>query len=351
MENHRVLKLRLLPPSPKNPRNSEGSIIQLKDERLLLGYTHFYGGRKDNSPAKIAGRFSEDGGKTWSTQDMTIQENEGRENVMSVTLLRLNTGEIALFYLIKHSWGDCKLYMRKSADEAKTWGEKVCATPHEGYHIVNNDRVIQLSSGRLVVPAAYHPCRDETRETWSRKSISMCFLSDDNGTTWYKSKTELHGPEKSHTGLQEPGVVELKDGSLMMLTRTDQGSQFRSYSYDDGETWSPAEPTDLASPVSPATLKRIPSTGDLLLIWNDHSGEYAKFGNKRTPLTTAISHDEGNSWGRKKILESDPDGWFCYTSLTFVGEKALLSYCAGNSKIGGLCLLQVTLVDISWFYD
>jgi len=350
-KDNRVLKLRLLPPSPENPRNSEGSIIQLKDGRLLLAYSHFYGGSADNSPARIAGRFSEDGGKTWTEQDVIIQENEGKENTMSVTLLRLASGEIGFFYAIKNSWSDCRLYLRKSTDEAKTWSEKVCTIPQEGYYVVNNDRVIQLSSGRLLVPAAYHPCSDGTSKTWSSRGISMCFLSDDNGETWHKSQTELEGPERSKSGLQEPGVIELKDGSIMMLMRTDQGCQFCSYSYDGGETWTPAQPTELLSPCSPATVKRIPTTGDLLLIWNDHSGEYARFGNKRTPLTAAISRDEGQSWENKKIIEDNPDGWYCYTSLTFVEDTAVLSYCAGNSKIGGLNLLQVSLIKIDWFYD
>ena len=48
----------------------------------------------------------------------------------------------------------------------------------------------------------------------------------------------------------------------MMLSRTDLGSQYRSYSADGGETWTPAEPTGIKSPLSPASIERIPSTGD-----------------------------------------------------------------------------------------
>jgi len=94
-------KIRLLPPSEENPRNSEGSIIELRDGRLFLAYSHFYGGESDNSAAYIAGRFSEDRGNTWSLKDITVVENQGKENVMSVSLLRLGSGEIALFYMLK----------------------------------------------------------------------------------------------------------------------------------------------------------------------------------------------------------------------------------------------------------
>lgn len=50
--------------------------------------------------------------------------------------------------------------------------------------------------------------------------------------------------------------------------------------------------TALDPPDSEALLSRIPSTGDLLL-WNDVASECVT---PRTPLTTAISRDEGNTW-------------------------------------------------------
>ena len=142
----------------------------------------------------------------------------------------------------------------------------------------------------------------------------------------------------------------------MMLTRTTDGCQYRSDSHDGGESWSSAEPTNIMSPCSPATLRRIPSTGDILMVWNDHSGAFAKYGQKRTPLTTALSRDEGRTWENTKVLEDDPDGWYCYTSACFVTddggkEWAVLAYCAGNSQIGGLNLLQVTVVETSWIYE
>ena len=86
-----------------NPRNSEGDFIQLADGRLLFVYTHFTGGNEDHSTAFLAGRYSDDGGLTWTTEDVTIVPNEGRQNVMSVSLLRLQNGQITLFFLVKNS--------------------------------------------------------------------------------------------------------------------------------------------------------------------------------------------------------------------------------------------------------
>jgi arylsulfatase A-like enzyme len=342
-----VTRVRLLPPGPGNPRNSEGAFLPLRDGRLLFVYTHFTGGGSDHSAAHLAARFSRDGGKTWTGKDELVLPNEAKMNVMSVSLLRLASGEIGLFYLRKNATDDCRLYLRRSTDEGKTWGPPALCIPDRGYYVVNNDRVIQLKNGRLVVPASYRNAPGSPRP---HPGIAICYLSDDNGKTWRKSKTELQPPRGSKTGLQEPGLVELRDGKLMMLCRTDQGCQYRSWSSDGGETWSRAQPTDLKSPVSPASVKRIPKTGDLLLVWNDHSRIDPTRRGKRTPLTVAISRDEGKTWEKVKTLEDDPDGWYCYTAIAFVGDRVVLGHCAGNSKIGRLNLTQITLFDLDWLY-
>ena len=348
MSDPRVQKNRLLPPSPANPRNSEGSMVELADGRMVFAYSHFTDGGKDNSSAFIALRESNDRGLTWSAEDRVLVENEGEENVMSVSFLRLASGEIALFYVIKNSWTDCRAHLRISTDEAQTWSDPVCCAPYVAYFVLNNDRVVQLSSGRLVMPVAEHPV---PKGEWSRRGISMCLLSDDNGATWCASQSRLHAPEDVGSGLQEPGVIELADGRLMMLMRSTAGYQFRSYSSDAGVTWTDAELTDIRSPCSPSTLRRIPSTGDILMVWNDHSGDWAKFDQKRTPLTTAISRDEGETWENVKVLDDDPNGHYCYTSALFVDDRVILSYCAGDRRTGGLNLTQVTNVEVGWLYD
>lgn len=343
-----VTKIRLLPPTEGNPRNSEGSFVQLKDGRLLFVYTHFTGGARDASAAYLAGRYSSDGGRTWTGKDEMILRNEGGQNVMSVSLLRLQNGTIALFYMRKNSDDDCRPYVRFSTDEAKTWSDPLLCIAAGGYFVVNNDRVIQLRMGRLVVPAARH---NVPGGKWSSRGVAVCYLSDDNGKTWRASRTELQGPPTGKTALQEPGVVELKDGTLMMLCRTDQGSQYRSYSKDGGETWSPAEPTNIKSPVSPASIKRIPKTGDLLLVWNDHTNVDPKLRDRRTPFSVAISRDDGKTWEKSKTLESDPAGWYCYTAIAFVADRVLLGHCAGGKDVASrLGRTQITLFDVDWLY-
>jgi hypothetical protein len=176
----------------------------------------------------------------------------------------------------------------------------------------------------------------------------MCYLSDDVGKTWQRGKIALldETPAGKKITLQEPGVVALTDGRLMMFCRTDAGSQYISYSEDDGETWSPLEPSKLASPVSPATIKRIPWSGELLCVWNDHSGVHPFSPGRRAPLCMAISRDEGRTWSQSHVIEPDPDGWYCYTSVMFQQDRMLLSYCAGNKK-DGTTLNRLKVVALS----
>ena len=342
-----VKQVLVLSPSEGNPRNSEGDFIRLEDGRLMFVYTHFTGSASDHGTAHLAGRFSLDNGLTWDEQDALVLPNEGGMNIMSVSLLRLQTGEIALFYLRKNSLADCRCYMRLSTDEARTWSEPTLCIEPIGYFVVNNSRVVQLAGGRLVIPAARH-CEDGAE--FSGRSAALCFLSDDAGKTWHASESVLEAPPDSGSGLQEPGVIELKDGRLMMLCRTDLGCQYRSWSDDGGVTWTPAGPTDLLSTLSPASIARIPQTGDLLLVWNDHKNIAEDLKGKRTPLTIAVSQDEGQTWRHVKNIEEDPEGWFCYTAIDFADDRVLLAYCAGNKTIGGLNRSRVVTFPVEWIY-
>jgi len=350
MSDDPIKTLLVIEPSEESPRNSEGDIIALKDGTLCLAYTRFTGGGGDNSTAHIARRVSADGGETWSEDEVLI-ENEGKENVMSVSLLRLPSDELLLLYLVKNGWDDLKAYVRRSSDEMATLSDRVCATPEEGYHVVNNGRLLQLSSGRLIVPASLHPCPEGKREGWVSRGTALCFLSDDEGRTWRSCRSRLEAPPESKSGLQEPGVVELLDGRLLMWMRTDMGSQLESFSQDGGETWSEAHPGPLASPLSPATIKRVPWGDELLAVWNDHSGAHPYPEGRRTPLCFALSDDDGRTWRPSKVLEADPDGWYCYTCMRFVGDSVVLGYCAGDKTVGGLNRLKVVRVARDKLYE
>ena len=323
---------------PDNPRNSEGDFITLKDGRVLFIYTHYTGtSADDHANAYLAGRYSSNKGKTWTKEDTKIIEQEGSMNVMSVSLLRLQNGDIALFYLKKNSTFDCIPMMRVSKDEAKTWSDpEPCITDKKGYFVLNNNRVIQLKNGRILFAVALHQSPGD--KEFSNLGRLWSYYSDDNGKTW-KASTEVANPGKIVT--QEPGMVELKNGNILMYARTTANVQYFSYSKDQGETWSDVEPGNLKSPCSPATIARIPSTGDLLVVWNDNGVDQ-----NRTPLNIAVSKDDGKTWINKKILENNPKGSYCYNAIHFIENDVILGYFDWSNV-----WITVKKINLDWIYN
>ncbi len=346
-ENRMVLNIE---PSATTPRNSEGAFVTLKSGRILFDYSQFYGGHHDESPAHIAEIFSDDRGVTWSAPKVVI-ENGTNQNVMSVSFLRLASGKILMFYLIKrNSWLNCEPYLRVTTDEGSTWTEPKPIVDIPGLWVLNNDRVIQLSTGRIIAPFAFHRVKGtaDARSSSDSRAIDLWYYSDDDGATWHEASSWWALPVVSKTGLQEPGAVELVDGSLFSWARTDRGAQYGFRSTDHGETWSAPEVTEMKSPVAPASIKRLPHSADLLAIYNDHSGQFPFVADRRTPLISAISHDGGRTWVNRKQLEGGPTGWYCYTAIHFVDDAVLLGYCAGEYPDHRLDRLRIRRIALDW---
>ncbi len=343
-----------LEPTAENSRNSEGSFIELKSGRIAFYYTQFHDGLHDYSDARIVEIQSGDDGRTWSAPRTVVEKGDAL-NVMSVSVLRLASGRIAMFYVVKNSGLDSGPWMRTSGDEGETWSAARRVIDAPGYFVLNNDRVILTTGNRIIVPVAFNRARkrevDDTPGTTHLndiRGIAMWFYSDDEGEIWKEASSWWAMPNPSKRGLQEPGVVELADGTLFSWVRTDQGTQYGFRSTDGGDTWTPPAATSLVSPVSPASIKRLPGSDALLAIYNDHSGRFPFLKGKRTPLVAALSSDGGKTWPEAKLIEDDPDGWFCYTAIHFTGEAVLLAYCAGDSEVGRLARLRIRRIERGW---
>lgn len=323
---------------PGNPRNSEGSFIKLADGTLYFAFSRYTGDSShDHASADIAAITSKDNGISWS--EPFIVHKHTKMNMMSPSLLRLQNGTIAMIYLEKSAipgWDkfvDCRPKIVFSEDEAKTWSAPIeIANVPPAYFVVNHDRLVQLKSGRLILPAAHHQYDHETL----CDGILKFFISDDNGKTWRIGSGNIYPPALMHRGLMEPGVIELNNGILMCFIRTAVGCQYKSYSHDQGETWSGAIPNrDFLSPESPMSIKRDPVSGKLYAVWNDHHAFHAVRATPRswcrTPLTIAESCDDGATWQNSQILEEAPDHGYCYIAMYFNEEYLHLAYCCGGA--------------------
>ena len=344
-----------IPSTPEHSRNSEASFVTLKSGRIELYYTQFGGGFQDESPASIAEVHSDDQGRTWSPPHTLIGRGDNN-NIMDVSLLRLASGKLALFYGVKKSaWLDCRPVVRLSTDEGATWSEPTPVVTGPGYTGTNNDRAIQTHTGRIIMPVPYNRIIGTANSYRSIdwRAITCWYLSDDDGATWREAPQWWTLPVPSKVGMDEPGVVELADGSLYSWARTDTGKQWACRSTDNGEHWSPPQPTELISPTAPASVKRLPHSSTLLAVFNDHSGRFPMRSEKpgfqgRTPLVAALSFDGGRTWPARKVLESDPDANFAYTAIHFTDDAVLLGYSMGKVKGAALGQLRIRRIAFGW---
>ena len=327
-----VLRLTVAQTTAENPRNSESDLIALKDGRLLLGWTEFYAGNgADDGAARIVGRVSADGGRTWGGK-YTLVDNDGKCNVMEVNFLRLGSGDIALCYLQKNvevggtEPPDCRVMLRASRDEGQTFGPAKQLTGENRYIETASGRGLCTKGGRILVE-----CDD--------MDSAFCLISDDDGANWREGKHV----KPAGGGCWEPAAVALKDGRVLMFLRTGLGGQYQALSEDGGDTWGEATPSALTGTAAPIAIERIPTTGDLLAIWNHDVGSPRP----RNPLTAAISRDDGKTWERFRDIENAPDDAFAYPSVTFVGATALVAYFDYR---GGISLF-LTRIPVGWFYE
>ena len=358
-----------LPHGEGNPRNSEGSFVKLNDGTIMFAYTRYRGNSwDDHATADIVAIKSTDGGRTWS--DYSVLQPNRAENVMSVSLLRLQDGRIMFMFLEKSlmrgkdypanndgSGIDCRPWVCYSSDEGKSWTEPMdVARYYNIYIVVNNDRLVQLKSGRLIIPASIPHIVPAQRGAAMKydccpRGEAYFYISDDGGRSWRESRECCYPPHGVVLGFQEPGVIELTDGRLMSWFRTSAGYQYKAYSDDAGETWNAPEIAyEFPSPAAPLSMKRNPWNGELIAIWDDIDPRWDIPGKKaswmRTPLVIARSSDEGRTWHGHRKLEELPDHGYCYTAMLFEENDLLLAYCCGGGDSGVLQDLRIRRIEL-----
>jgi len=335
-----IVETILAPATATHPRQSEGDVVVLKNGTLLAAWSDFTGGRADEATGQISAATSRDGGRTWCAP-FILQENIGKQNVMSVSFLRAQSGEILFFFLVKNSAADLKVFLRRSHDEGKTWSALVVVTPESGYFIMNNARTVQLKSGRILCPISF--CEDIGKRNSHLQNI--VYFSDDDGRSWKRSQGIV---DVAKRGAMEPGLVELKNGNVLQIIRTQLGQIWFSISADGGNSWSPAAPFGIVAPESPSTITRLPDRGELLLIYNPSIAQGISGMNSRTPLACALSRDEGKTWSQPKLIEANADFTYAYTSVTFQKNRAVLTYYLARKGDDQLSL-KFKSIPLDWF--
>lgn len=209
------------------------------------------------------------------------------------TVVYCHEGELWHFYDIieGEGWNDAMLYLARSSDGGRTWTDPELFDDRPGMMVRN--RPVRLSTGRILLPAY-----DE------RGAQGLAYMTDDGGAAWREGGRMV----ADDTGVIQPAIIERDDGSLHAILRTGhEASHARECdSADGGETWTRCVPSALHNPGSGADMIRLAS-GEVIACFNDTP-------QGRTPLTLAISHDEGRTWSARRNIEEQP-GEYSYPTL------------------------------------
>lgn len=344
------------PWTAQHPRHDHQLIFPISSDRLWLLWSEYYdtspdpdarkghGGIGDELPCRISMMHSDDVGRTWGGRRV-LQPNLWKHNVKHSNLVRLSEREILFSYVGWDSNAQRNVFLRRSLDNGATWSEQVQIS-EPGWYCNNADRAIRLSTGRVLIPAHGPYAENYIGGTpYVRGDLhSFVFYSDDGFKTWQRSQGSMTADGR---GCHEPTIVELKDGRLFCLLRNTNRAQYFSVSEDGGDHWTAPAPTELASPESPALVKRIPSTGDLMVLWNNVA---SKTNWPRIPLTAAISKDEGKTWTHVADIDRRENCDAAYPSLTFVGDEVLIAYYSRSTQWKRDCEVTLRIYPIEAFY-
>lgn len=348
-----------------SPKNSEGSLVRLKNGNLFFAWSQFKNvdlmaasgeeppphsklrrdPRSDDGYARIAGMVSSDGGRTWGARRVLVDDRDALVNCISPGLTRTSDGRLMLAYSWRSSGNaektEAAKMVRFSSDEGRTWSERTRITPdNKEYHTGCHDRAYTLRSGRLLVQChTLFPGR-------KRKEMGVyTAFSDDGGKSWRRSRVLA---EKLTNYFEEGSVVQRTDGSLLMALRASRGNSYFTESTDEGATWSEPRPSGVVAPMAPTLLARLPDAADLLMVWNSNYLPAGSHGVTRCPLFCAISADNGRTWGLPKALEINPAYEWAYPGVLFHEGTALLHYFR-SSVTARRRELVLARIPVEWF--
>lgn len=215
-------------------------------------------------------------------------------------LYQVPGGDLLMFYKVGPRVSGWKGWMKTSKDHGLTWSEPIAL--QEGFLGPVKNKPLLLKNGDLLAPSSTEG------DGWKIHFE----ISSDKGKTWRKVGPINDG--KTLSAIQ-PSVLFHKGGKLQVLARSKNRAILESWSYDNGNTWTPVAKTNLPnnnSGTDAVTLK----DGRQLLVYN-HVLPHDSLKNgkgARTPLNVAVSKD-GKKWYAALVLENSPISQYSYPSV------------------------------------
>jgi len=217
---------------------------------------------------------SSDGGRTWATSGrMSVEwKLAGMVSDQGISFLRLKDGRLAavLPRHVQGLHGGGVPAITFSCDDGATWSAaKMLVEPDDAYFVMN-DRLIQLKSGRLLLPVARKVGKHE-----GDQDESLAMLSDDGGESWRLSR-----------------------GRVRLLARTGAGFIYSSLSADGGESWSAPVVIDASGSEHRDRQNIYPSPcftpEGMVVVWSTHGAD--------PKGSFAGTYDAGIGGGKRAII-------------------------------------------------
>lgn len=295
---------------PNYPSCHASFIIELPNHDLFVAW---YAGSREgaNDVAILASRRSL-GSSSWTAPEVITDVKEHSEG--NPVLFCYPDGRLGMWYPVKYgdSWAECDIKYQESKDNGKTWSSVEVFRKEWGWF--DRNHLLTLKNGDYLFPLY-----DE--QHWA----SVFMYSVDKGKTWQPTANLSGDP-----GNIQPCVIQREDGSLYSMMRTggktgETRFLWRAVSNDNGRTWSKPELTDMKNPNAAAEIVRL-TNGHVVLAFNDSQW-------RRTPLSLALSMDEGKTWTFKRNLET-ADGEFSYPSIIQASDGLIhISYTYRRTQI------------------
>ena len=152
-------------------------------------------------------------------------------------------------------------------------------------------------------------------------------LSNDGGYTWERVAI----PSADTVKVIQPTLIQLPDGNLKALLRSDQNYVLESISKDEGKTWSEVKNGRMLNPNSGIDAVTL-ADGTFLLVYNPTEAG-SDWSDGRNKLNLAYSTD-GENWKDVLKLEDEAEGEFSYPAIIQDSKGFVhISYTHNRTKI------------------
>ncbi|HWA98507.1 MAG TPA: sialidase family protein [Pirellulales bacterium] len=271
----------------------------------------------DSQDGYFVAATSDNQGLTWSAPRLVIDPSDPPGPVKRRTLVGNfwtdPKGRLWLFFDQSMGYFDGRSGVWATVcdnpdSDVPTWSK-----PRRIWHGSTLNKPIVLKNGEWLLPISLwtrdHITQEPLKELYhdlDDQRMAHVFVSSDAGETW----TRRGGTRFPGSEFDEHMLVELNDGRLWMLARTNYGGIGESFSTDGGRTWSLTQPSFLRQPSARFFIRRLRS-GKLLLVKHGRPDERTR---GRSHLSAYLSEDDGRTWIGGLMLDerskvSYPDGF------------------------------------------